>query len=276
MPRLQLALGPPVYVLGDNFFEKSLPIETVKPNRLKITLTPAVDVFTSENSKGGSYSASLSSRWLHGAPARKLKAKVEVSLSPAVTRFEKYPDYSFDDLTLAFREPRRSLFKGTLDEEGNTNFTFSLTTEGVTPGSLNACFHTRVFEEGGSFSMNQTSVPYYPYNNHVGLRTPPGDKSRGMLLTDEDHTVDIVTLNGAGEPVSQKDISVKLYKIKWRWWWNKTPENLSDYMNQQGSTLVTEGKVNTQNGLGTWTLRVIIQAGALPFGRREPQIGTQK
>ncbi|MDC7222904.1 MAG: MG2 domain-containing protein [Spirochaetales bacterium] len=260
--------------VGDYFFEKSLPIETVKPNRLKVILTPDVEKFTRENSDGGRYSATLTSRWLHGAPARNLKAKIEVALTPAVTRFDGYPDYTFDDPTLSFSEPKRSIFDGKLDNEGNADVRFNLESRSVLPGSLTARFQTRVFEEGGNFSINQVGFPYYPYDSYVGLRTPPGDKSRGMLLTDEDHTVDIVTLNGAGEPVSREGVSVKLYKIRWRWWWNKSSEDLSDYMNLRGTTPISEGTVNTTNGKGSWTLRVDYPSwGRYLLVAKDPQSG---
>ncbi|MBI9097147.1 MAG: hypothetical protein JEY91_01655 [Spirochaetaceae bacterium] len=243
--------------LGDYIFEKDLPIETVKPNRLKVKFTPDVEKLTASNSDAnGDYSAKIFAQWLHGAPAQSLKASVELSLSPSVTRFEGYSDYSFDDVTLSFSEPKRSIFEGNLDSEGNAEVKFSLKTTSVTPGTLRANFSTKVFEEGGNFSINNIAYPYCPYDNYVGLRTPPGDRSRGMLLTDEDHVVDIVTLDSLGKPVSRNNIKVSLYKIRWRWWWDKSPENMKDFMNLEGVTAISRGNVNTENGKGEWTLRI--------------------
>lgn len=241
--------------VGGLVFEKSISVEMVKPNRLKVIFTPEQETFTTMDDKS-SFSATLFSQWLHGATARGLKAQVDVSLKTRPTRFEGYPDYNFDDLSISFSEPRRSIFDGRLDDEGNAQLNFNLRTVSTTPGSLNAVFTSKVFEESGNFSINQVSYPYFPYTYYAGIRTPPGDRSRGMLLTDEDHQVDIITLNSQGEPVSRRGVAVKLYKLRWRWWWDKSPENLSNFMRENGTTLISQGTVDTEDGKGSWTLRV--------------------
>src|SRR5690606_22029089 len=62
--------------VGGTNFNHTLKIETVKPNRLKIDLDFGTDRFESADVK-----ANLAVRWLHGAPARNLKATFEVLLA---------------------------------------------------------------------------------------------------------------------------------------------------------------------------------------------------
>ena len=62
--------------VGGASFDKTLKVETVMPNRLKI----AMDFGTEELRGKGRVAGTLSSAWLHGAPARSLKADVELAL----------------------------------------------------------------------------------------------------------------------------------------------------------------------------------------------------
>ena len=72
--------------VGGTTFHKGLRIETIKPNRLKINLAlPKVLQATDKD-----FYAPLTSTWLTGATASKLKAKVEMSLSKVNTQFKNY------------------------------------------------------------------------------------------------------------------------------------------------------------------------------------------
>ena len=95
---------------------------------------------------------------------------------------------------------------------------------------LDAAFTSRVFEESGDFSVDTFSLPFYPYDSYVGVRAPKGDRRRGMLLTDKDQEVSIVTVDTAGRPVSRDKVLVSLYKIEWKWWWDKSGESLAQYV----------------------------------------------
>ena len=63
---------------------------------------------------------------------------------------------------------------------------------------LKAIFTGKVYEEGGDFSIDKLTLPYYPYASFVGVKLPPGDAARGMLLTDKDHKVQVVTVDPEG------------------------------------------------------------------------------
>jgi len=80
--------------VGGTKFSKSLKVETVKPNRLKIEydLEEGTSIALYDNQK-----VNLSSKWLHGAPADGLRAKVDMQIIPIRTKFKRYNDYVFDD-----------------------------------------------------------------------------------------------------------------------------------------------------------------------------------
>ncbi|WP_148898750.1 alpha-2-macroglobulin family protein [Fodinibius salinus] len=100
------------------------------------------------------------------------------------------------------------------------------------PGRLSANLLTRVFENSGNFSVNRSSIPYYPYKTLVGLQMPEGNNRWDMLARDSTHTIDIVTLDADGDPMSRKNVEVEIFKIDWRWWWEKSNRNLSQYFTE--------------------------------------------
>jgi alpha-2-macroglobulin len=238
--------------VGGATFEKTLKVETVMPNRLKIGMDFGGDELRSQGRVGGL----LSSAWLHGAPARSLKADVELALSPARTSFKRYEEYVFDDPTRKYETERQTIFDGSLDETGKARVDAAVETQAVAPGKLRADFTTRVFEPGGAFSIDRFSIPYSPYARYVGIRTPKGDKARGMLLTDTKHQVDIALLNADGSPAGDGDVELKLYKVEWRWWWEKGDEDLATWAEANVPSPLQTGVVKVKNGAGAWGLEI--------------------
>lgn len=239
--------------IGGIKFRKKIKIETIKPNRLKIK----IDFNKEFLAKGEENNATLNVKWLHGAIAKNLKAKITAVLSPMKTTFPKYSDYIFDDPTKRFYSNAETIFKGKVDENGNAKISATFDAGRAAPGKMNATFVTRVFENSGDFSIDQFSVPYYPYESFVGVKLPKGDKSRGMLLTDKNHIVDIVTVDANGKPVMEShDLEVQFYKVRWKWWWDKAYENMTNYANSRYSQLVKKQNIRSQNGKAQANIRV--------------------
>ena len=233
--------------VGGVRFEKRIKIETVMPNRLKIDLDFGTDPPVLED---GPVSGTLHSMWLHGAPASKLKAVVEMELRPGRTSFPSYESYVFDDPVLRYgRNVSRSSTVSSTDRETPTSAT-DVTTKHNSPGMLSAVFHTRVFEPSGVFSTDYLKVPFHPYSQYVGVRLPKGDAARGMLLTDTDHTVHIVLLDTAGNPVPKGRVQVEVFKLKWRWWWEKGKEDLASYVGTTAFTAIQSEEVDIRDGSG--------------------------
>jgi uncharacterized protein YfaS (alpha-2-macroglobulin family) len=238
--------------VGGADFSQLIKIETVKPNRLKINLDFGVDKLTAGNNN---ISGDLQVNWLHGAPGRNLKATFEVLLTKAETKFQRYPDFTFDDPSREFSSEATTVFEGFTDDNGHATVNATLESTGGSPGMLNAVFRGKAFEESGNFSIDRFSIPYYPYQSFTGIRLPPGDKARGMLLTDTTHTVDIVTVDANGNPVSRNNIEITIHEIEWRWWWDSQGED-ANFMSSNTARLVVKGNTSTVNGKGTWKFKI--------------------
>jgi uncharacterized protein YfaS (alpha-2-macroglobulin family) len=238
-------------MVGDALFEQTIRIETIKPNRLRINLDFGKAML--EGSKP--ISGQLTAEWLHGAVAANLKAKVALVLQPGKTVFKGYNDFNFDNAARLFEPAEEIVFDGTLNAQGKTSISFQSQLQQRAPGMLKATFTTRVFEEGGSFSIDRMEMPLLPYSNYVGLRPPKGDQN-GLLLTDIDHNIEIATVNAAGQPVSISNLEYKIYKINWRWWWERTEEDLGNFVSTESENLILSGTTRTSNGKGAFNFRI--------------------
>lgn len=239
--------------VGGVSFTERIRIETIKPNRLKIELDFGKDqISVSDRLIMGD----LEVRWLHGATASNLRVNIRMSLNPVPTRFDTYRDYVYDDPSRSFSADETGIFDGRLDESGRATVPVDIPSGIRPPGKLRASFLTRVFEESGNFSTDRFSVPYSPYSSYVGLKTPRGDRARGMLLTDTTHTVNVVTLDPDGNPVNRKDLEVKIYKVSWRWWWDVGYDNLASYIGSNQHAAIFKTKLSTVNGQGSFDFRI--------------------
>ncbi|MDH5179069.1 MAG: MG2 domain-containing protein [Gammaproteobacteria bacterium] len=241
-------------LLGGAVFSKEVKIETVVPNRLKVELEFGKEILSRAEMP---LKGKLFGQWLHGATAGGLRADVAVKLSPLNTRFKVFTDYNFDDKTREFKGETFRIFDDQLDKEGNANFDAVITPNEASAGMLNATFTSRVFEEGGAFSSSSTALKFHPYINYVGIKPPKGDQARNMLLTDVKHKLEIASLDHNGNPVALKNIHLSLYKIRWKWWWDKSGESLAEYAQSSYHRKLAEGTVKTDSkGTGNWEFEI--------------------
>ncbi len=239
--------------VGSVEFQKTIKIETVMPNRLKIN----IDFKTAMLQAGEHLNSTLESKWLHGAIADGLDATVEATLTPAPTTFAKYSEFTFDDPTRRFSSDAQVIFEGKLNDNGQAKITTEITAKNTAAGMLKANFVTKVFEPGGNFSIDRFSLPFSPYTNYIGVRLPKGDKERGMLLTDTSHLIQIAALTPNGLPLrGTKKVKVILYQINWRWWWDKSEEDMSNFSSTENYRQLQQEEVTLVNGKGNWKLRV--------------------
>ncbi len=240
--------------LGNRVFDKPLKIETVVPNRLKIDLDVGGDSIQQSVKET---KAKLSSSWLHGALAGGLKAEVEVSFSSTKTKFKKWDQFVFDDPAREIRDEKSIVFSNKLDAQGKAVFPLHLAGRASgAPGALRAMFRTKVYEQGGAFSVNHKAFPYYPYENYVGLNLVAKEMWNRMVVTDKEHQVDLRAVDVKGEPVSLSNVDVSLYKVRWQWWWDRGKDSLARFLSSRSHSPVLSDKVDIKNGIGEWKFTI--------------------
>ncbi|WP_223032442.1 alpha-2-macroglobulin family protein [Hanstruepera marina] len=238
--------------VGGASFYKGLKVETVKPNRLKIKLDFKNDILTGNTLQTGT----LDVKWLHGAPAKNLKAEIKAKFTNQNSSFKKYPNYVFNDPTREFKSEEITVFEGSVNSNGIAKINTKIEVSDNAPGMLNIHFLTRAFENGGDFSMDAFTKTYAPYESFVGLRSPKGN-AYGSYFTDEKNTFDVVVVDAKGNAVKRDGLEVKIYKIEWRWWWNSSYDNLSSYVSSTYHKPYLDTTVSTNlKGEGSFNLNI--------------------
>lgn len=213
-----------VVSVGGAKFYKSLKVETIKPNRLKINLDFDKEVFSADEALQGK----LQVNWLHGTPARNVRAEVQAKVVNTTTVFKGYEKYLFNDPTQNYYTEELTLFDGQVNENGSAEINKKPAIGKNAPGMLRVNFLVKAFEDGGDFSIDAFSKKYAPYTSFVGMQSPEEDEYNSYT-TGTAYRFDIATLTALGKPVARKDVVVKIYRIEWRWWWNSGRDNLSNY-----------------------------------------------
>ncbi len=247
--------------VGGSTFTKTIKIETIKPNRLKIKIDFGTELLTNTTET----KAEMEVKWLHGAVADNLKADVEMNLTQASTSFENYKDYKFDDDAKSFNPEEKMVFEGKLDADGKTIVKPIIQVQGSAPGMLRASFKIRAFEEGGDFSVDRFSMPFSPYRGYVGVKMPSGDAWSGAIYSNEPNQIPIVTVDENGNPVDRKGLKIEIYDVYWRWWWERNSDNdLGTYVSNSSKHLIKSATIDTKNGKAIYELNF----GERHYGRK--------
>lgn len=238
---------------GGAVFEKRIRVETVMPNRLKINVDFGKDPLLGT---GGTTSGTINAKWLFGAPGKSLKAKIDASLYSKQTSFAKFAGYVFDNPTSDYSTQTKTMFDGTLDEQGNATLKPEFETDEAAPGLLNANLLVKVFEPGGAFSIDNVTMDYSPYASYAGLKLPDGEKPFNYLLAGKTHKAQLADVDARGNPVAgASKLEVQFYRIQWRWWWDDYGDNLSNFTQNSYNKLIKSDTVTVTNGRGEWQFK---------------------
>jgi uncharacterized protein YfaS (alpha-2-macroglobulin family) len=239
---------------GGATFSKSLRIETVKPNRIKINFDFGKDRISSADAP---FTPTLEANWLHGAPASNLKVKIESQLQSVNTTFSSRSGYEFDDPARSFSMEPRAVYEGDLDAEGVANPSFSLSSQEELPGRLNASFQTRVFERGGGFSTDNFNLIYDPYEAYAGVAIPTNKYGSKRIIMNEPAKIPLTVVDTEGKPVANRKLNVGLYRVDWRWWWDRGNGNISRYNTATHYGALEKTELTTgKEGNTSWSVQV--------------------
>lgn len=231
--------------VGSTRFHKAIRIETVKPNRLKVLLDIS-EKLTAESGRN----VKLRSTWLHGAPARELKTRVTITMTPASPQFKGYEKYRFNDLRNYISGDEQVVFDGKLDAGGEAVFPLMLDLGNTAPAVVNTNIVTRVFEAGGDASMDRVSVPFYPYTSYAGIRPADPQSAWGNYVTDTTYHFNAVAVNENGKPIAGRTLKAQVYKLNHHWWYEGNMDGPANYISspsvelKQEQTIITDGNGN--------------------------------
>jgi uncharacterized protein YfaS (alpha-2-macroglobulin family) len=236
--------------VGGVFFQQVLKVETVVPNRLKIAADfEGKEIYSTDKSLGN-----IEVKWLHGAPAGNIRSEITVSMSKPANVFPKFPEYSFTDPIKSISQDIITVFDEELDNEGKAEVKNTLSERNNLVGPMHADFFCKAFEPGGNFSTDRFQAVYHPYEKYVGIKPPKGDGNVGVLFTNQDHEIEVLTIDQKGNPIDTK-VDLYLYKLSWRWWWDYY-DDLSSYNGKFYNDPVATTIVKTTGGKGKWKIKI--------------------
>lgn len=237
--------------IGGKEWNKSVRVETVVPNHLAVNLEIEKDFLSA-----GINEFVLKGAWLYGADTPNYAADVTVNFTEGNTTFDGYSEYCFENPAGYVDSSKDTIFNGKLDSDSKVKFSRRLSAGKNIPGKLKAHFVSRIFEPSGIPSLSSTVYEFSPFRRYVGLKLPKGDESRNMLLTDVNHVADVVLLNEDGTPVESAKLNYTIYKMDWKWWWEKDAYSSATYVGNNSYTRIDNGIVEIENGKGSFDFEV--------------------
>ena len=164
------------------------------------------------------------------------------------------PKYTFDDPTKKLDVPEETIFDDRLDENGKAEIPLDFNLKESAPGKVLAQFKGKVYEEGGEFSSDYTTIPVYPFTSFVGIEIPQEDPNK-PLETDRENRINLVAVNSKGQ-LKSATVEVTMYKLDWRWWWENNNEDESNYQSSSSLTNIGQKTVNLTGGKGIYEFNI--------------------
>lgn len=256
-------------IVGGVTFTKSVRIETVKPNRLKIEFGAAAGEILLRDRL---LNVPMHVEWLQGATARGLKYEIEATFTETATSFPDFDGFVFDDPSKSFVSDDPQNVSGVTDEAGDATVPLRFDTGEDAPGMLSASLVTRVYEESGDFSMDGMKMRFSPYATYVGVKSPQRDKAQ--LNTGTTHTFEVAAADYTGKAQGGRAVEVDIYKVQWYWWWDGAGNRLANYISDSYNRPVKNLVVRTdQQGKATFDLNFGNDAWGTYFVRVKDSAG---
>ncbi len=237
--------------LGGQTFSKTLRVETIKPNKLDISLRfPGSYITPDRNSVGD-----VSVNWLYGAPGSDLKMDGSFELSAARTAFKGWEDYDFLDDVRDFQNQTLYYQDFRTDSEGQAHINTAVDINRSTaPGLLDAGFTLHAYEPGGDFSTNYTSIRMSPFSTYVGLKTELVQNRWGSryIQSGKAQRFDVATVDADGKGVSAQELLAEVYHVDWSWWWDASGQ-IASYMAGRSKELLFEKRFSSSGGKASFS-----------------------
>jgi len=233
--------------VGDKQFFQSLPVEMVKPNRLKVTNNIPQRIDSS------AVIGEVTTRYLFGTPAAGLEASARISLSPQSFRSSNYSSFFFDTPLRKYGSRSMMLYDGELDSLGVCSFENGIEGLDQVSSSLRGEVSLRVHERGGNVVEKRFNTSINPYTHYVGMDNPFQWRSAPL---NEEIKLPIVSVNRDGEAVAGRRLRIRHYINKRGWWWDYDRNNRLDFRRQERTYLISTTEITSSDDATEFPLTI--------------------
>ncbi len=198
--------------IGGKKVYHTLKIEMVKPNRFKVKIDIPDTVKAVQTVSG-----SVNAKYLFGTPASNCEAKLDILFESREFSPPTWPEYIFKHPMLSFSEQKVNGFEGSLDDDGNREFSAELPQDSKIPSLISGNAIATVYEPGGGFTRQSKRFTVVPYSGFVGIKPV---FRYGEARTGEKYSLPVTCINVNGKPVSGHKIKISHYFNRNYWWYD--------------------------------------------------------
>ncbi|MBN2413004.1 hypothetical protein JXQ31_15055 [candidate division KSB1 bacterium] len=224
--------------IADQTFTKTLKVETVKPNRLKIVADVPERISAPDNTLHGT----ITSNYLFGAPAANLKTNVRLELSHKEFIVPKFSEFTFSTPLKYFSPMDFRVYEGNLNEDGQAEINYSMDNLKNANGLVRGMLHTTVYEKGGSFTENYKNITISPFTAFVGVGNI---FSNGTARFGEKYNIPVIVVDQAGDPVSGEHVQIEWYVERDHWWWHYDRRDQRDFKRSKSTFLIEKSDLTS-------------------------------
>ncbi|MBN1780625.1 hypothetical protein JW948_05825 [bacterium] len=228
-------------MIGDQHFYKTLKIETVKPNRLKVQ----VDVPGRVLPPGESIEGTITSKYLFGAPAAYLKTVIRATVQSESFTSSTYPDFTFSTPVKDYETRSHTVLRDALDSDGRKAFAFEVPGIRNAPSMLRIRFQASVSEKGGSVVEASATSELVPYKALVGVRVP-ATRYHSMRI-DESCTLPIVCVDPEGHALTGRKLEVTVYLNSRHWWYDYDNRDRRDFRTMSSTYKIAQTTIMSED-----------------------------
>lgn len=236
--------------IGGAQFTKTLRIENVRPNRLKIDLKLQTAYISALSSN---LNAKVAVNWLFGTPVANSTLKIDATTEIKQDPFAKFKAFNFSNKEQKYYSEELDVYTGTTNSEGISNVFEKLNFNGKFPGYMQLNLKVAATETAGDITNEYFTVGYSPYVSYAGLMLPNGNGKQNLFEIDKDYTFQVASVSENGTAIS-KNLEVTLFKTNWQWWWENDNNSNSSYNSNRTKQEVWKSTVATNSGKGTFKL----------------------
>lgn len=227
---------------GGAIFSQPIKIETIKPNRLKINIDfGKKDIAAGEENLSGN----MQVNWLHGAPARNAKVKIEATMTSVKTEFQKFKEFVFDNPVRSFKSDPSVFYEGSVEDNGSARISGNIPKADQASGKMKVGFKIRAFEPSGDFSSDYMTMDYSPFKTYTGISIPKNKYGEKRLDIGKKTPVTVAVVDKNGTPLRNRSVTVNVYRVEWRWWWETGDDDAAQFTSSKEMKPVVSEKVLT-------------------------------
>ena len=220
-------------------FDKWIKVETVKPNRIKVTMDfPDKFVGKPLNLEG-----KISSKYLFGAPAAESKVESELILREKQLSIPGFGEYSFENPLKDFTSRRKDILEDKLDSSGEIHLKQRLSSDVEQARALRGVIKTTVYEKGGNPVTEVKNIEIYPDTVLPGIRTPKDN----YLKEATSYNFPIIAAGLSGKLIGGRNLQITHYVNRYHWWWYYDDEDRKKFRQLKSTFKIDERRIVSSN-----------------------------